>query len=119
WCGNVTSTSATVAARLDDPGQWVRLRVSTRPDLAEPSYSTFAYTTAVSAGAVKVTAQGLEPDTEYFYGFEVDGVLRQEVESRGRFRTFPRGRGSFKIAFGSCGDFRHANQSAYEEIMRE
>jgi hypothetical protein len=59
------------------------------------------------------------PDTDYFYGIEVAGVLRTDELSRGRFRTFPLGRGSFRLAFGSCGDFRHADQSAYAEILQQ
>ena len=66
-----------------------------------------------------LSVQGLKPETEYFYGVEVGGVLRPETISRGRFRTFPLGRGSFKIAFSACGDFRKADQRAYDAIMAE
>jgi phosphodiesterase/alkaline phosphatase D-like protein len=119
WSGNITPTSGTVAARLDTPGVKVRLRISTNPGLTPALYSSTVTTAVTSSGAVKLTVQGLQPDTDYYYGVEVAGVLRSELESRGRFRTFPLGRGSFKIAFGSCGDFRHADQSAYDAILNE
>jgi phosphodiesterase/alkaline phosphatase D-like protein len=119
WSGNISPTSATVATRLAAAGVRVRLQVSTSPTLVPAIYSSAVTTTATSGAAAKLTVQGLQPDTEYYYGLEIAGVLRSEENTRGRFRTFPLGRGSFKIAFGSCGDFRHPDQSAYEAILRE
>lgn len=119
WSGNVTPTSATVVTRLNASSQRVRLVVSLSETLTRPVYSAVVTTAASSGNSAKLTIQGLEPDTDYFYGIEVAGVLRTEVVSRGRFRTFPLGRASFRIAFGSCGDFRAADQRAYEAIMRE
>ena len=63
--------------------------------------------------------QGLKPDTDYFYGIEVAGVLRGEENSRGRFHTFPLGRGSFKIAFASCSDYNAPDQSAFDALVAE
>ncbi len=119
WSGNVTPTSATVATRLTATGLRARLVVSVNPNLLPAVYSSAVTTAAASGNAVKLTVQGLKPDTDYYYGVEVAGVLRAETESRGRFRTFPLGRGSFKIAFGSCGDYRHPEQSAFDAILRE
>jgi phosphodiesterase/alkaline phosphatase D-like protein len=120
WCGNVSPTSATASIRLTGPGLRVRLVVSQNEALTQPIYSSAINTAATTGNTAKLTVQGLQPDTDYFYGFEVAGTLRTEVISRGRFRTFPLGRTSyFKIAFGSCGDFRAQDQSAYDAIMRE
>lgn len=116
WCGNVSPTSATVATRIDGAGVRVRLVVSTNPTLTQPLYSSAVTSSANAGTAVKLTVQGLKPDTDYYYGVEIAGVVRAEANTRGRFTTFPLGRGSFKIAFGSCGDFRHANQLAYDAI---
>jgi hypothetical protein len=93
--------------------------VSKQQALTQPIYSAVVNTNANNGNTVKMTVQGLEPDTDYFYGVEVGGVLRGEEASRGRFRTFPLGRASFRIAFGSCGDFRAPDQRAYESIMQE
>lgn len=119
WSGNVTPTSATVVARLNAPGLRVRLQISQNNALTSPVFSSAVTTAAGSGNTVKLTVQGLRPDTDYYYGIEVANVLRSEEVSRGRFRTFPLGRGSFKIAFGSCGDFRDADQAAYDAILRE
>jgi phosphodiesterase/alkaline phosphatase D-like protein len=116
WSGNVSPTSATVAVRLVDSATRVRLQVSTNPSLSQPIFSAAVNSSANAGNAVKLTVQGLKPDTDYYYGLEIAGSLRTEENTRGRFTTFPLGRGSFKIAFSSCGDFRHANQAAYDAI---
>lgn len=119
WSGNVSPTSVTVAARLTASAQRVRLHVSTSPALTSPVHSSAVTTAAGSGNAVKLSVSSLQPDTDYFYGIEVAGVLRSEPESRGRFRTFPLGRASFKIAFGSCGDFRGPDQRVFDAILAE
>jgi len=119
WAGNVTSTSVTVSVRLSAPGQRVRLQVS-RPDSLLPVAFSPATTTAAAAGnTVKLTVHGLVPDVEYLYALEVAGELRSEPESRGRFRTFPLGRASFRVAFSSCGDPRAADQRVFAAIIAE
>ncbi|MBI5691400.1 MAG: alkaline phosphatase D family protein [Verrucomicrobia bacterium] len=119
WVGNVTPTSATVSIRLVAPNLRVRLQVSRSEALGAAVYSSVATTATATGNTVKLTVQGLVPDTDYFYGIEVGGALRTEVASRGRFRTFPLGRASFRVAFASCGDFRAANQTAFPAIVAE
>jgi alkaline phosphatase D len=119
WSGNITPTSATVAVRLNAPGLRVRLHISQNEALTPAAYSSIVTTAAATGNTAKLTVQGLQPDTDYYYGIEVAGALRPEVVSRGRLRTFPLGRASFKVAFGSCGDFRAPDQGAYSAIMEE
>lgn len=119
WSGNVTPTSGTVTIRLTATSLRVRLVVSQNEALTAPTYSPAVTTAASTGNTVKLNVQGLQPDTDYYYGIEVANVLRTEVVSRGRFRTFPQGKSSFRIAFGSCGDFRAPDQTAYDAIMRE
>lgn len=119
WTGNVTPTSATVSIRLGAPGLRVRLQVSQSPTLSPAVFSGAVNTATATGNTAKLTVQGLLPDTIYYYGVEVAGVLRQEPVSRGKFRTFPLGRASFRVAFASCGDFRAANQSAFPAIIAE
>jgi phosphodiesterase/alkaline phosphatase D-like protein len=119
WSGNVSPTSATVSIRLNTTGTRVRLQVSQNENLTPAVFSAAATTSAKSGNTVKLTVQGLQPDTDYHYGVEVAGVLRTETVSRGRFRTFPLGRASFRIAFGSCGDFRHPDQRVWDAIREE
>jgi phosphodiesterase/alkaline phosphatase D-like protein len=119
WSGNVTPTSATVVVRVNASSTRVRLQVSTNPSLTPAIFSPAVNSAANTGNAVKLTVQGLQPDTDYYYGVEVAGALRAEPTSRGRFRTFPLGKSSFRIAFASCGDFRAADQSAYTAILEE
>jgi phosphodiesterase/alkaline phosphatase D-like protein len=119
WAGNVSPTSATVSVRLNTSAQRVRLQVSQNENLSPAVFSAAANTAANLGNTVKLTIQGLQPDTDYYYGIEVAGVLRPETVSRGRFRTFPIGRASFRIAFGSCSDFREADQRVFQAIREE
>ncbi len=119
WSGNVTPTSASVVTRLVTAGQKVRLQVSTSATLTPAIFSSAA-TTAVSAGnTLTLSVQGLQPDTDYYYGIEVGGVLRTEAISRGQFHTFPLGRASFRIAFASCSDYNAPDQRAFDAIAAE
>ena len=119
WSGNVSPTSATVSIRLTSSAQRVRLQVSQNESLSPAVFSSVVTTSANLGNTAKLTVQGLQPDTDYYYGIEVGGVLRAEPVSRGRFRTFPLGHASFRIAFGSCSDFRKADQRVFEEIRKE
>lgn len=119
WCGNVSPTSASVVARLVATGQRVRLQVSPNASLTQAVFSAAATTAAGAGNTLTLSVQGLKPDTDYFYGIEVAGVLRGEENSRGRFHTFPLGRGSFKIAFASCSDYNAPDQSAFDALVAE
>ncbi|MBL9202997.1 MAG: alkaline phosphatase D family protein [Opitutaceae bacterium] len=119
WAGNVSPTSVTVAARINESGARVRLVVSPSESLAAPMFSPVVTTASASGNAVKLTVQGLQPGTDYHYALEVRGVVRTEANARGKFQTFPLGRASFRVAFGSCSDFRSGNQGVFDEIARE
>lgn len=119
WSGNVTPTSATVCVRLTASALRTRLVVSA-DDRLTPAVFSAAENSAASAGnVVSLNIDGLQPATEYFYGIEVGGVVRTEANSRGKFRTFPQGAASFRLAFASCGDLRDPDQRAYEAIAAE
>ncbi|MSU49787.1 MAG: hypothetical protein EXS37_11995 [Opitutus sp.] len=119
WSGNVTPTSATVCVRLIAAGLRTRLAVSTNSGLTPTVFSVAQTTVANSGNTVSLDIEGLQPGTDYFYGIEVAGVLRTETISRGRFRTFPQGAGSFRLAFASCGDISDSDQRAYTAIAAE
>lgn len=64
WCGSVTATTATVSIRLNSAAQRTRLVVSTHPSLGSPIFSTVSNSNPNSGNTVKLTFQGLQPDTE-------------------------------------------------------
>lgn len=119
WVGNVTTAGATAAVRLRSEGAAVRWVLSESAALTKPIYSASVKASSATGRVVKLDAPMLKANTLYYYGFEVDGVLRGEAEWRGRFRTFPNGAASFKIVFGSCGDYRDKDQRAYEAVLEE
>jgi phosphodiesterase/alkaline phosphatase D-like protein len=116
WCGNVTPAGATVCVRLGSPGLQVRLAVGAGGPFRPDQYSAPVTTTAAAGNVVRLDIGGLRPATAYAYGIEVNGVLREEPLARGTFRTFPEGPASFRLAFGSCGDWRAADHRAYEAV---
>ena len=116
WAGAVTPTSAKVRAKTRREGARVRLLLSTSDDLARPRESDVVTTTMAENGRVATfNADGLSPDTRYYYGIEVDGV--EDPGARGRFRTFASGPYSFSFVFGSCA--RTGSESAvFDQIRR-
>ena len=117
WSGNVTPTSASVVVRLTSAGQRVRLQVSLNATLTPAVFSSAATTAAAAGNTLALSVQSLQPDTDYYYGIEIAGVLRAEAASRGRFHTFPLSRASFKIVFAGDSDYRTADQRAFDEIL--
>jgi phosphodiesterase/alkaline phosphatase D-like protein len=116
WAGAVTPHGATVKARLNEDGA-VRLLVGRTPDLRDAS-ATGPQRADDQANdrLLSFRADRLRPATTYWYGLEFDGRLdRNRV---GRFRTFPAGRDSFKIAFAGCARVG-SNGSVFDAIRRE
>ncbi len=100
--GAVTADSAWVKAKLRRVGHTARLAVSTNVELKEPLWFGPSTATDASGAMVDFRVTGLRPDTQYFYGLEVEGVLHWM--QRGAFKTFPptNAPASFNFAFGSC-----------------
>ena len=80
----------------------VGLRMSGGPGLDSAPVVAWAYTSAENDFMATLEVAGLTPDSTYFYGIEIDGVLREDPAW---FFTTPppRGqRGAFTFGFGSC-----------------
>jgi phosphodiesterase/alkaline phosphatase D-like protein len=116
WSGAVTTTSATVNARLNADGQ-VRLVVSRRRDMSGAAVSRARLTNdGLGERIVSFDVRDLQPDTRYFYALQFDGTLdRNRI---GTFRTFPTGRRSFEIAFSGCARVG-SNGAVFDTIRRE
>src|SRR5579885_1613853 len=71
WSGNLTPTSATVTIRLNASALDVRLVLSPSATLSPAKFFGGVTTSAASGNTVSIDAFGLEPNTDYFYGFEV------------------------------------------------
>lgn len=97
WVGATTPASVTVTARMS--GDTARLHVSTSPDLSDPVISPEV---APDNGVARLVVDGLDADTGYHFGVEIDGEL--DREHPGRFRTHPPvgEPADFTIAASSC-----------------
>lgn len=111
WSGAVDTEGFTVAARLRDEAQTVRLVVRDSRGLeVARSASTVVLD---SDDPVTLVIDGLEPATQYQYAVEIDGVI-DEVRT-GRVRTFPDGASSFTVAV-SAGARTNSNGSVFDTI---
>lgn len=111
--GAVTPTGFGVSYWLDDTTS-ARLVVSTSSDLSSPVYGSSEAPDA--DGIVKLTVTGLTPDTQYYYGVELDGDLSSD--GRGEAKTFPAPGTpkSFSFWFGSC-QWDVPTTSSYDAIL--
>lgn len=102
WTGVPSADGAVVSTRLGSAhtADGARIAVSRSSNLASPVYSPVVVPDATYRVSKHVIG-GLLPDTEYFYGVEVDGTL--DTTTTGRFKTLPAaGPAGFSIALGGC-----------------
>jgi alkaline phosphatase D len=113
WAGAVTPGSAVVKAKLADEDVDARLVVSKSPLLTRPMRVGPMRSSTNQYNVVAFPLFNLQPDTQYYYGLEVNGRL--ERRKRGEFHTFPDGPASFSFAFASCGRTGSTNE-VYDAI---
>jgi len=100
WSGALTATSARVHAKIDHDSSSVRLRISPHPDLSTPLFSAMAVAeTAVNNRMVSLSINNLQPDTQYYYAIEADGLLDVTI---GKLHTPGTGAYSFTFALSCC-----------------
>lgn len=123
WTGAVTPDSMRANVQLLAPAT-VQLVVSTSEDLSSgtlsapvasqfyqsPTHESLAFHWAV------LTAEGLQPDTQYYYG--VRDSAGNRTESVGAFRTPPEGAHSFRFGAASC-NFTGSDHAVFEEIQSQ
>lgn len=101
WSGALTSNpSATVTARMTYETAAVRLAVSETLDFGTRLYSDYGEATVANAQRVKLTVEGLQPWTTYYYAVENAGSLYTDYV--GTLTTFGTGPRSFSFGVASC-----------------
>lgn len=101
WSGGITSNSAMIKAKLARHGLRARLVVSQSEALTGPFFSDYVIANTNRYDVTEFMLTNLAPDTQYYYGVEIDGRL--DRARHGAFRTFPAaGPASFQFAFASC-----------------
>jgi phosphodiesterase/alkaline phosphatase D-like protein len=116
WSGGVTTTGATVRAKIGVGASEARLLVSRAGDTGGEPIALAPAEGPSLHRVVTFALSGLEPDTGYEYRVEVDGRLAPL--GRGALRTFPAaGRPyEFTIAFASCAT--HGSTSRIFDTIR-
>ena len=102
WAGAITTNAVKVHAKLTNPTSSARLVVSTHPSLTSPVYGTFSSADLSNNYVARLSVDGLQPATEYYYGIEADGVLDTATDAIGRFKTFNAAPHSFRFSVASC-----------------
>lgn len=102
WMGALQPASATVVAKLTNESTTCRAVFSTSTSFTNPIFSSFASASAANNRMAKMNVTGLQPNTQYFYAVESNGVLDNSSEDIGRFRTPASGPSSFSFTMGSC-----------------
>lgn len=102
WSGALQPTSATVIAKMTNASTTCRLVASTSASFTSPIYSPFSVASSSGNNLAEMNITGLQPNTQYFYAVESNGVLDNSAEDVGRFRTPGTGAYSFSFAHGSC-----------------
>ena len=115
WSGALTATSAKVNAKIGHNSTSVFLHMSPHPDfsnalLVGPAVAN----TAVNNRMVSLPITGLQPDTQYYYAIEADGLL--DISTTGKLRTPGEGVYSFTFAFASCA--READHPVFDTIRQ-
>lgn len=109
--GNVTSSSATFSIRTQGaaslkialyPVKEQGLKVEHRLSTQDRSWSIIQW-----------TAESLAAEMEYEYTIQLTG---SDEVTTGKFRTFPKGQGSYKVVFGSCQET--ASESPIFQVMK-
>lgn len=101
WSGAVTESSFKVNARAVAEGLVVRLVVSPTISFDSPAYSLpDTAIGGVNNRVVRLSIENLAPGRDYYYRFEVNGVV--DTTAIGRSKTFASGAHSFTLALGSC-----------------
>lgn len=101
WVGAVTTETARVTVRTVPDSLVVRLLVSESESLADPVVAPLAIPTSLLDDRISsFVLQNLEPETTYYFGVEVDGIV--DEQHTGSFRTFGEAPFSFTFALSSC-----------------
>jgi PhoD-like phosphatase len=97
WSGGVTTTRASVVARLEDDAELAQLEVRS----LAPGVRDAVGGVPDADRVVRWQVEGLEPGTAYSYAVVVDGH-RDVGRGTGGFSTPPAGPGPITVAVGSC-----------------
>jgi len=115
--GALQATSVTISAKMTSASSTCRAVVSANLDLSNPIYSAFVSSSSATNFMTKFNVTGLQPNTQYYYAIESNGVLDNSSEDIGQFKTPASGAFSFSFAHGSCSG--SVNHQVYAAIQNK
>jgi alkaline phosphatase D len=118
WSGGVTENAAKVTAQVSLDTDSVRLVLGTGKDLVSPTYSDYKISDSIANNrVVTFDLASLEPNTQYYYGLEIDNNAERVTNYTGKFKTVSNEPMSFSFAFGACS--KSADGSVYNTIAND
>jgi alkaline phosphatase D len=96
----------------------VEWEMATDPTMAEVVASGTGTAIAALGHSVHVDVTGLEPDTEYFYRFRVDGFETPPARTR-TFAAAGTTPERFRFAFSSCQNWEQGYYAAYRDLVEQ
>lgn len=103
WSGGITENSAKVTGQVSVDSDSVRLVLSIHQDLGCPTYSDYKIAdSTINHRVVTFDLTSLKPNTQYYYGLEIDNKIEHKSNDIGELKTVSNGPMSFSIAFGAC-----------------
>lgn len=112
--GAVTATGFQVAYKTTNIATGIRVAVSTSSDLSSPTYSSVSVPDG--AGYGHITISGLSPNTQYYWGLELDGTLSSNFH--GKTRTYPTPGDPFSFSFTASSCINTGDNPATLDNMR-
>lgn len=114
WMGALTDSGVDVVVGTTNASDAVRL-IATPSGAATPVESPPGVTDA--HGRARLELRGLQPDTEYEFVVEVEGVIDSQ-RGQANFRTAPSGPASFSFVVGGCAR-TGSNGAVFDAMGRE
>jgi len=102
WVGGITSTKATIKAATTNSAT-AQLVVSQSSNLSNPlQFAPTESNTSAEMTVVTFALTGLQPNQQFHYALQINGVIA--TERQGRFRTFPSEGSPASFTFACAGD---------------
>jgi len=118
WSGGVTENTAKVTGQVSMDSDSIRLVVSTRKDLVSSTYSDYKIAdSTINNRLLTFDLRSLEPNTQYYYGLEIDNNAERVTNYTGKFKTVSNEPMSFSFALGACS--KSGNGSVYNTIAND
>ncbi len=113
WSGSLTPESILINARFSADCS-VRAVVSTDANFSNNQYSAAQNANSANNRILSLAVSGLAQNTQFYYGFEVNGTIITAAAAKGQFKTPVDGPMSFNFILASCA--YNSDHAAYDKM---